>query len=43
MYLFQYAYGLCDTQEINKFISFAKSYGKGVPNQGSHSVDDTLE
>ena len=43
MYLFQYEYELCDTWELNKCISFAKSDGKGMPNQGSHSVDDTLE
>ena len=43
MYLFQYVSGLCDTGELNKCISFAKSDGKGIPNQSSHSVDDTLE
>ena len=36
-------FDLCDTREINKCIYFAKSDGKGIPNQGSHSVDDTLE
>ena len=43
MYLFQYVSRLCDTREINKCISSAKSDSKGIPNQGSHSVDDTLE
>ena len=43
MYLFQYVSRLCDTRELNKCISSAKGDSKGIPNQGSHSVDDTLE
>ena len=43
MYLFQYASRLSDTREINKCIYYAKSDEKGMTNQGSHSVDDTLE
>ena len=43
MYLFQHASGLCDIWELKKCIPYAKSDGKGMPNQGSHSVDDTLE
>ena len=43
MYLFQHAYGLSDTGEKNKCISTLKSDGKGISNQGTHSVDDTLE
>ena len=43
MYIFWYVSRLCDTWELNKCISSVKSDGKGIPNQGSHSVDDTLE
>ena len=43
MYLFQYVSGLCNIGELNKCIYSTKSDGKGMPNQGSHSVDDTLE
>ena len=41
MYLLKYVSGLCDTRELNKCIYSAKSDRKEMPDQGSHSVDDT--